>query len=160
VTVVTDFGLLGHLLKQEARPSGVTTNAYVIACESAPKTYRRGLVQRAILRHLASAPAGFSGSHSWESDGTLVLHGPPYGITVRALAAAVYGVQEPELNSLRTVQRNVRRLEQLELVDCWHGEVRIRERAYVTTRGTPAPIPVSGLYVALRWQCAHLGGAS
>lgn len=132
---------------------------YVLEWCHRSKTNGLGKIQRAILDYLATAPAGFGsiGRESKDSN-RITWHGQPYGVRVPEITAAVYATEEPTASQIRVVQRNVRRLEQLDRVHCWHGTIRWSERRHTDYRGqeTTGPRPVSGLYVALRWDCAHL----
>lgn len=144
-----------------ARITGTTKQGhpYVLECDCYPKTYGLGKVQRRVVDYLATAPGRFAGM-SWDPDTQrFTWHGRPNGVTVHQVAIAVYGTDEPTASQVRVIQRGVRRLESLGLVDCWHGWTGVmREGAYVTSNGFSADMPVSALFVALRWECEHMDG--
>lgn len=126
----------------------VAGRVLVLECQCKPKTNGCGRTQRAILAYLATAPAGFSGTRVWAADGTLTEHGPPYAVPVATVAREVYGTDSPTAAQTRTVQHAVRVLERRGLVWCRHGWRGVREDGK----------PVSALYVALVWDCAHTDG--
>jgi hypothetical protein len=148
---------------------------YVLACDYTPKTNGLGKTQRAIVAFLATCPAGFDNTvtnmtdterqalhwHGRKSDYgddyELAWHGRPYGVKVPTIATAAYGSETPSPAQIRVVQRNVRRLQRLDLVDCWHGLAGFVDRPYVMGNKTDAVMPqaVSALWVALRWDCEH-----
>lgn len=149
---------------------------YVLECVCNPNTngLRLGKTQRAVLNHLATAPGGFPGhsghrpeykraaakyreAHGWALEADLLWHPQPYGIRIPAIAATVYAVEEPTASQIRVVQRNVRRLEELGLVDCWHACAGYVDRPYRCINGEDYVMPqaVAALYVALRWNCEH-----
>lgn len=135
-------------------------NQYALACGHDFNTNRLklGKTQRAILAHLATAPAGLGSRGYLYRGGPLTWHSEPYGIRVPDISTAVYSTQEPTTSQLRVVQRNVRRLEQLGLVDCWHACAGYVDRPYRCVNGEDYVMPqaVAALYVALRWKCGHL----
>ena len=81
----------------------------------------------------------------------------PYGVTVPQIATAVYGAGEPTASQIRVVQRNVRRLKELDLVHCWHACVGYLDRAYTQWNGKPGVMPqaVAALAVVFKWDCQH-----
>lgn len=127
---------------------------YVLAAQCHARTYRLGRVQRAVGSYLATAPAGF-GSYWWTSSGELGGHGAPVGVSIRQMVQHVYSTGSPTEPQIRAVQRAVRRLELLGLVDCWHAWTGRLEQRYTTARGFAGDIPVSALFVAARWHCDH-----
>lgn len=154
----------------------VDREQYVSECNHHANTngLKLGKIQRAILDHLATAPGGFPydfghrpeydraatayrQAHNWAHEADLLWHVQPYGIRVPAVATAVYGSDEPTASQIRIVQRNVRRLEELGLVDCWHGCAGYVDRPYRCINGEDYVMPqaVAALYAALRWDCEH-----
>lgn len=150
---------------------------YVLECAHHPNTngLKLGKTQRAILDHLATGPGGFTQysvrgddyrqvgnqyreAHNYTPDADLLWHGLPKGIRVGSIASVAYSTQEPTASQIRVVQRNARRLEELGLVDCWHGCAGYVDRPYRCVNGEDYVMPqaVAALYVALRWDCEHL----
>lgn len=145
---------------------------FVLACDHTPKTNGLGKVQRAIVDYLATAPNGFpdfyqngskhpvvdeyryAAGYSPESD--LLWHCAPRGATVASITMNVYGTEALTASQTRVVQRNVRRLQELDLVWCRHGVVKVRRDAYTTALGFKADQPVSGLIAGLHWRCEHV----
>src|SRR5690606_3298391 len=123
-----------------------------------PKVNIRGRTRRAVVDFLATAPGGFGGPRVWAPDGTLLEHGPPLLVPVSDVARAVYEADTPTAGQRRTVQRAIADLRRLGIVVGAHGWHHTRQQAYMTRRGFVADMPVSALYVALAWQCDHLGG--
>lgn len=149
---------------------------YVSECTHTPNTngLRLGKTQRAILNHLATAPGGFPydfghrpeyeraaekyrEASNWATEADLLWHVQPRGIRVPAIATTVYDSEEPTASQIRVVQRNVRRLQELGLVDCWHACAGYVDRPYRCVNGEDYVMPqaVAALYVALRWECEH-----
>jgi hypothetical protein len=130
---------------------------YVLECECESKTYESGLgsVQRAVLRYLRGAPQGF-GSWIWEASGECIQHGEPIGSTIAEIAAAIFG--KPSAAQLRMAQRAARQLQSRGLADCWHGVIGELPRQVTNYNGGhhESARPVSGLYVAARWDCPHV----
>jgi hypothetical protein len=135
--------------------SHTSADPFVLECHCQPRTNNLGLVQRGIVTALARSPRRFSGSVVHSQAGELLEHGPPAGVTVRALACEAYATTDPSAAQTRAVQRAVRRLASLGLVECWHAQAGTRERAYTTRLGHHADQPVSALFVALVWRCEH-----
>jgi len=150
---------------------------YVLECPHHANTngLKLGKTQRAILAHLETAPGSFSdymnrgenyrqpghqyrAAQGYSLEADLLWHGNPKGIRVPAIATAVYDSDDPTASQIRVVQRNVRRLQELGLVDCWHGCVGYVDRPYRCVNGEDYVMPqaVAALYVALRWECEHL----
>lgn len=150
---------------------------YVLECNHHPDTngLKLGKTQRAILDHLATGPGGFAdymdrgeshrhvghqyrAAHNYEAAADLLWHGEPKGVRVPAIASAVYGSEDPTASQIRVVQRNVRRLEDVGLVDCWHACAGYVDRPYRCINGEDYVMPqaVAALYAALRWECEHL----
>lgn len=156
-------------------PEYGTRKEFVLECDHYTNTNGLGATQRAIIDHLATAPAGFDGpgypyghqyhsvsihyreQHGWTPEADLLWHGDPYGIRVPAIATAVYATEQPTPSQIRIVQRAARRLQQLGLVDCWHGCAGYVDRPYRCVNGKDYVMPqaVAALFVALRWDCAH-----
>jgi hypothetical protein len=149
---------------------------YVLECNHHANTngLKLGKTQRAILSHLATAPGGFSSytargevyrtaGHQYRAarnyclEADLLWHGLPHGIRMPDIATAVYDTEEPTTSQIRVVQRNVRRLQELELVDCWHACAGYVDRPYRCINGEDYVMPqaVAALYAALRWDCEH-----
>jgi hypothetical protein len=148
---------------------------FVLECEHNANTNGLGKVQRAIVNYLGTAPADLSMAarsrligdtcNAWlvargypgDDDVHALWHGQPYGVTVPKIAMAVYGTSEPTPSQIRVVQRNVRRLEQLDLVCCWQACLGFVARPYTQWNGKPSimPQPVAALAVTFKWNCQH-----
>jgi hypothetical protein len=61
------------------------------------------------------------------------------------------------VSQVRVVQRNVRRLEQLGLVNAYHACAGFVDRLYTQWNGQPGVMPqaVAALAVSFRWDCQH-----
>jgi hypothetical protein len=134
--------------------------APVVHCAAETNTTARlGRIERGILAHLATGPAGFDGCIVWSpGDKELLEHGEPYGVTIREITDAVYQLSEPPSQAqTRAVQRAIARLDVLGLIDRWYSVRRFRDKPRTTTLGFEAPMPETALFVAYaNWRCKHI----
>lgn len=138
-----------------------------------------GVTQRRIIDFLATAPSGFCDikamgfsrgrrgdpntiamMQQWPKTSHALEHSAPAWTAVSEITTAVYSTDNPTAAQTRGVQRAVRRLETLGLVDCmmWCDmSEKAQGRSYTTRLGFTAWQPTPALYARLTgWSCKHV----